>query len=60
MLRRAVATKALLREQFIGAEGGKSKKGGRERSKESQQKFDFFSYDDTPNNIVVHVPFNAK
>ena len=28
-----------------------SKKGGREGSVESQQKFDFFSYDDTPNRV---------
>ena len=28
-----------------------NKKGGREGSIESQQKFDFFSYDDTPNRV---------
>ena len=29
-----------------------SKKGGREGSIESQQKFDFFSYDGTPNRSL--------
>ena len=59
-----VVTKAPLRVQFLPALGGRglergkaeasslallSKKGvGREGSLESQQKFDFFSYDDTP------------
>ena len=58
-VRRAIATKAPLRVQFLltffGGRGEEqeasallSKKGGREGSIESQQKFDFFSYDDTP------------
>ena len=58
-IRCAVATKALLRVQFLqtfcGGRGEEqeasvllSKKGGK-GSKESQQKFDFFSYDDMPN-----------
>ena len=59
LLRRAVTTKAPLGVQFLltfGGEGRKSKKlwlyyvkkGGREGSIESQQKFDFFSNDGTP------------
>ena len=58
-LRRAVKIKALLRVHFLltffGGRGEEqeasallSKKGGREGSIESQQKFDFLSYDDTP------------
>ena len=58
--RRDMATKALKRVQFLltffwGGEGEEqeasallSKKGGREGSIESQQKFDFFSYDGNP------------
>ena len=34
-----------------------SKKRGREGSIESQQKFDFFSYDDTPNPVTKQVLF---
>ena len=59
MVRCAVVRKALLRVQFLptflggrGEEQGAStllsKKRGREGSTESQQKFDFFCYDDTP------------
>ena len=56
LIRRAVATKAQLRVQFLltyfggeeqEASALQSKKGG-EGSIESQKKFDFFSYDDTP------------
>ena len=59
-VRRAVATKALLRAQFLltffGGRGEEQealallskKKGEREWSIESQQKFDFFCYDITP------------
>ena len=59
----AVKAKAPLRVQFLvtflGGRGGEeqeasallSKKGVREGSIESQQKFDFFSYDDTPSSI---------
>ena len=60
MVRCAVVRKALLRVQFLptffGGRGEEqeasallSKKRGREGSIESQQKFDFFCYDDTPN-----------
>ena len=68
---RAIATKALLRVQFLltflGGRGEEqealallSKKGEREGSIESQQKFDFFSYDDTPNfsfsrNVSINI-----
>ena len=53
--RRGIITKALLRVQFLltflGEGGGRarSRKGEREGSKESQQKFDFFSDEGTPN-----------
>ena len=66
MLRCAVKTKAPLRMQFLltfflGGRGEEqeasallSKNRGREGSIESQQKFDFFSYDVTPNNQWCH------
>ena len=53
-----LATEAPLRVQFLPTFGGRGeeqeasallrKKRGREGSIESQQKFDFFSYDDMP------------
>ena len=60
LLWRAIATKAPLRVQFLltffGGRGEEQeasalliKKGGREGSIESQQKFDIFSYDCMPN-----------
>ena len=64
-LRHTVKTKAPLRVQFLQTfflgEGGKmqeatallsKKKGGREGSIESQQKFDFFSYDFSPKESI--------
>ena len=59
MVRCAIVRKALLRVQFLPtffwrrreeqeASALLSKKRGREGSIESQQKFDFFCYDDTP------------
>ena len=64
IIRRTVVTKAPLRVQFLPALEGRgweeqeasallSKKRGREWSKESQQKFDFFCYDITPNTHNV-------
>ena len=64
MFRRAVATKALLRVQFLltffGREGGEEQEALAllrkkvEGSIESQQKFDFFSYDDTPKDVCMY------
>ena len=58
VLKRAFITKApwAIFADFFWGEGGEeqqasallSKKGGRKGSTESQQKFDFLSYDDTP------------
>ena len=64
-IRRAFKTKALLRVQFLLTSGGRgeeqeasallSKKGGgREGSIENQQKFDFFSYDDTHKDVCMN------
>ena len=59
-LRCAIATKALLRVQFLltflGGGGESALLRKKEGSQQSQQKFDFFSYDDMPYSFSITGP----